>query len=86
MLALYVHLLIILLELDDVVVGVVAWPPCELPCEGLVVVVVLLVVVCFGLGLTTGILKSGWALSMNHGILLAFSKRATAVSIPFAKL
>jgi hypothetical protein len=59
MLALYVHFLIILLELDDVVVGVVDPPPCEPHCEGLVVVGLLVVVVGFGLGLTTGILKSG---------------------------
>ena len=43
MLALYVHLLIILLELDDVVVGVVAAQPCETPCEGLVVVGLVLI-------------------------------------------
>jgi hypothetical protein len=73
-LALYVHLLTILLELDDVV-GVVAVPPqfeVFQPPDGLLGVVVV-VFVGFGLGLTTGILKSGCALSINPGILLAFS-------------
>jgi hypothetical protein len=74
MLALYVHFLIILLELDVVVVAAdQAFQPFEEPAFLVVVFVVVLVFVVFGLGLTTGILKSGCALSINPGILLAFS-------------
>jgi hypothetical protein len=65
--------LIILLELKEVVVAV--HPQFEeVPPETFVVVgFVVVLVVVVGFGLTTGILKSGCALSINHGILLAFS-------------
>jgi hypothetical protein len=79
-LALYVHFLTILLELDDVG-AVVHQILVEVFHVGLVVVV--LVVVGFGLGLTTGILKSGCALSINPGMLLAFSsERFMKISCP----
>jgi hypothetical protein len=73
--------LTILLELDDELEVVFHQPfeeePEVLPVVGFVVVVV------FGLGLTTGILKSGCALSINHGILLAFSsERLIKISCP----
>jgi hypothetical protein len=85
-LALYVHFLTILLELDtEVVAADQPFQPFEEP-EFLVVVVVFVVVVLVvvvGLGLTIGILKSGCALSINHGILLAFSsERLMKISCP----